>query len=271
MTCNRFEEILPDYLVMSSDSPDRAAIEQHMAECADCRESYALWNKLARLPEQQPSPAMRARFETMLNAYEEGRWEHDKLKEQRKAVAPSTFGEWLRMPALQFGLAAAMLVVGILVGRGMTPARPTVDASELSALHQELSATKQLVVLSMLQQQSASERLQGVSYSMQVNHPDPEIVAALLHTLGHDNSVDVRLAALDSLRRYNDDSKVRKGLLDSLQAKQSPMVQIALIDMMVEAHDKSVLPNIQRFEQSPNLNPAVKQRAQQGIEKLNRS
>ena len=130
---------------------------------------------------------------------------------------------------------------------------------------------RQLVVLSMLQQESASERLQGVSYSMQVNHADPEIVAALLHTLRHDTSVDVRLAALDSLRRYNDEPKVRKALVDALQTQQSPMVQIALIDLMVEMHEKSALPNIKKFEETPNLNPSVKQRAQQGIEKLSRS
>jgi hypothetical protein len=272
MKCNEFEEILPDYLTETGDARQRSMAEKHMADCADCRESYAIWKKLAQLPEEQPSPAMRTRFETMLNAYEEGRWEHSKLKQQHRAVTPGGFfGDWLRMPAMQLAGAAAMLMIGILIGRMFLPGQTTTPESrELAALHQELTSTKQLVVLSMLQQQSASERLQGVSYSMQVNHPDPEIVAALLHTLRHDTSVDVRLAALDSLRRYNNEPRVRKGLVDSLQVQQSPMVQIALIDMMVEMREKSALPNIKKFEESPNLNPTVKQRAQQGIEKLSR-
>ena len=271
MTCNEFEEILPDYVAKNSDAPQRAIAEKHMAECADCRESYALWNKLALLPEEQPSPSLRQRFDTMLFAYEEGRWEHDKLKEQRKVVTPTGFfGDWFRMPAMQLGLAAAMLVVGILVGR-TTMTKPAVEQDQIAAMRKELSDTKQLVVLSMLQQQSASERLQGVSYSMQVSQADPEITAALLHTLRHDNSVDVRLAALDSLRRYKDDMKVRKGLVDSLQTPQSPMVQIALIDAMVEMREKNALPNIKKFEETPNLNPTVKQHVQQSIDKLTRS
>ena len=138
-------------------------------------------------------------------------------------------------------------------------------------MREELSATKQMVVLSMLQQQDASTRLQGVSYSMDVKHADPEIVAALLHTLRHDTSVDVRLAALDSLRRYNDDAKVRKSLVDSLQSQQSPMVQASLIDTLVDMKEKSALPNIRKIAETPNLNPTVRQRAQQGIEKLSRS
>ena len=272
MTCNEFEEILPDYLQETGDPRERMTMEKHMAECADCRESYAIWKKLAQLPEVQPSSAMRTRFETMLNAYEEGRWEHDKLKSQRREVSGG-FSDWFRLPAMQLAAAAAMLVIGIVIGRMVLPQQSNNDSSaQLEALHKELHDTKQLVALTLMQeQQSASDRLQGVSYSMQMNRPDPEIIAALLHTLRHDSSVDVRMAALDSLRRYADDSRVRKGLIDSLQTPQSPMVQVSLIDALVELREKNALPNIQKIEQTPNLNPTVKQHAQKGIERLSRS
>lgn len=273
MTCNEFDELLPDYLQDPTDPRFRATVEKHMADCAECRESYALWSKLVTLPDVEPSPNMRARFDAMLNAYEEGRWEHDKLKEQRRAVAPGGFFEWFRMPALQFGLAAAMLFVGIMVGRGMMApkAGANTEAAQIAAIREELSSTKQLLMLSMLQQNSASSRLQGVSYSMDVKQADPEIVSALLHTLRYDSSVDVRLAALDSLRRYNDDAKVRKALVDSLQQQQSPMVQASLIDTLVDMKEKSALPNIKKLAETPNLNPTVKQRAEKGIERLTRS
>src|SRR5437764_14005090 len=101
-------------------------------------------------------------------------------------------------------------------------------------MHAELTSMLQLVALSLLEQQSASQRLEGVNYSTQVERPDPEISTALLHVLRFDNSVDVRLAALDALRRYKDDRQVRSGLLTALQDQQSPLVQIALIDLFVE-------------------------------------
>ena len=105
---------------------------------------------------------------------------------------------------------------------------------QLAALQDELAATRQTVALSMLQQQSASQRLEGVSWSTRLPEPDPKVMAALFHTLRFDNSVDVRLAALDALSRYAGRPEIRSELLDVLQNQQSPLVQIALIDLLVD-------------------------------------
>ena len=126
------------------------------------------------------------------------------------------------------------------------------------------------MVLSMLQQPSASERLQGVSWSEQVKSSNPEIISALLHTVRFDSSVDVRLAALDALRRYKDEPQVRKDILQSLRADQSPLLQIALIDFVVELREAQALDYLKKFEQSKDLNPSVRQRAEWGIDKLSR-
>ena len=110
--------------------------------------------------------------------------------------------------------------------------------------------------------------MQGVNYSTQVERPDPEISAALLHALRFDNSVDVRLAALDALRRYKDDRQVRAGLLTALQDQQSPLVQIALIDLFVEMREGDAKDRLRHIEQDTKVNPAVRQRAHWGIQQL---
>jgi len=120
----------------------------------------------------------------------------------------------------------------------------------------------------MLEQQSASQRLQGVNFSTQVERPDPEIATALLHALRFDSSVDVRLAALDALRRYKDDQQVRSGLLNALQDQQSPLVQIALIDLFVEMRESDAKDRLRSIEQDSKVNPVVRQRAQWGIQQL---
>src|SRR3954470_14168003 len=152
MTCNEFEEILPDFLTDSGDPRQRTTVEKHMAECSDCRESYAIWKKLAQLPQEVPPARMRTRFETMLNAYEEGRWEHDKLKSQRREIVPKGFfGGWLSMPAMQLAGAAAILVIGIMIGRMALPGKTTTDTNtqQLAELRDELHSTKQLVALTL--------------------------------------------------------------------------------------------------------------------------
>jgi hypothetical protein len=269
MTCNEFEELLPDFLQKNLSSEQLGNAKAHMQECSECAAVTALWGKLSMLPAETAPARLRNRFEAMLNAYQEGRWEHDKLKEQKRKLAPVWgIGDWFRAPAAQMAFAMVFLIAGLLIGRALD--KPQASTSELASLHQEVTSMKQLVVLSMLQQQSASERLQGVNWSLQVNHPDPEILAALLHTLRADGSVDVRLAALDALRRYNTEPKVRKGLVDALQTQQSPLVQIALIDALVDLHESDAVQHIKKFEQTPNLNPTVRQRAQWGINKLSR-
>src|SRR5438105_13192920 len=87
---------------------------------------------------------------------------------------------------------------------------------------------KQMVVLSMLQQQSAGARLEGVTWSTRDQQLDPKVLSALLHTLRHDPSVDVRLAALDALSRHSAQPQVRTSVVNALQDQQSPLVQVAL-------------------------------------------
>src|SRR5262249_4381558 len=141
-------------------------------------------------------------------------------------------------------------------------------SQELATMHSELKNMKQLVVLSMLQQQSASERLQGVSYTSREEHLDPQVLAALQRTLRYDPSVDVRLAALDTLSRHANQPQIRKSVVDSLQEQQSPMVQVALIDLLTEWRDPEAAEQLRSFEQIKNLNPTVRQRAQWAVSKL---
>jgi hypothetical protein len=265
MTCDRFAELLSDYCERRLLSKDMAFAREHVDQCANCKADVEMWEALASLPEQQPSAGLRARFQAMLSAYEEGRWEN-------RTPAPKRIDwtGWLRSfalaPLAPAAIAACLLLIGFLVGERFS-AKP-IEAQQLTVLQSELTNMRQLVALSMLEQQSASQRLEGVTYSTKVERPDPEIAAALLHALRFDNSVDVRLAALDALRRYKDDAHVREGLLNALQAQQSPLVQIALIDLFVEIRESDAKDHLRRIEQDSKMNPAVRQRAQWGIQQL---
>ena len=271
MNCEQIAELLPDYLQEGLAPEQRDLVETHLRTCDQCREEVALWQKLSLLPEEQPGPALRARFKAMLDAYQEGRWEHRQLAKERRGFLPGFLsGGWLRMPAAGLAWAILLLVVGFLAGRSMnTPSGPD---PQMAKLQSEVADMRRLVTLSLLQQESASERLQAIAqataWSMSEQHADPKVLSALLHTLRSDSSVDVRLAAVDALARYHNQPEVRKGLVDALQTQQSPLVQVALIDLMVELKDSSVVPQLKKFEQDPGVNPTVKQRAQWGIRQL---
>jgi HEAT repeats/Putative zinc-finger len=271
MKCEQIALLLPDYLQESLAPEQRNLVEGHLRSCGECREEVTLWQKLALLPQEQPGSGLAHRFHSMLEAYQEGGLEHRQPVGRRWTMLRGLLsGDWMRMPASGLVWAVLLLVVGFIAGRSMNSPNPT--GPQLAKLQEELTNTRQLVTLSLLQQRSASERLQAIAqataWSLSERRPDPKVLDALLHTLGSDNNVDVRLAAVDALARFHNDPQVRQGLVDAMQTQQSPLVQVALIDLMVELKDASVVQQLRKFEQDPNVNPTVRKRAQWGIQQL---
>jgi anti-sigma-K factor RskA len=269
MKCEEIAELLPDYFEGSLKAEQDDLVEQHIEQCADCREEVAIWKKLSLLPVEQPSAGSRERFEAMLHAYQTGR--NDKASAGFEREKRESVWNWLRSPVGAVAWSAALLVIGIVAGNyfGNKTTHSNTGQDEIAAMHTELTNMRQMVVLSMLQQQSASERLQGVSYSRREDQLDPQVMSALVHTLRYDGSVDVRLAALDALSRHGAQPQVHKGVVDALQEQQSPLVQVALIDLMLEWRDPDAAQRLRNFEQTPNLNPTVRQRADWALSRLN--
>ena len=268
MECEQIAQLLPDYLQGDLGPDQQRNVEAHLKECAECAEEVELWRKLSLLPVERPSPASRGRFEAMLQAYQAGRSSQPKGNSRwRERFSSWNSFRWLRSPLGQVAWSAALLAIGVVSGLHLANSRSR--SPDLAALQSELASTKQMVVLSMLQQQSASARLEGVTWSRRDQQLDPKVLLALLHTLRYDPSVDVRLAALDALSRHAAQPQVRTSVVNALEEQQSPLMQVALIDQLVEWHDREAAPHLEKLRQSPNLNPAVRQRADWAISKLN--
>jgi anti-sigma factor RsiW len=279
LTCEQMEQLLPDYLQNALSPAQTAEVEQHCDHCASCAQDIVMWKKLALLPQETPSTESRQRFDAMLHAYSataaeataSARASTNSAQQPATAKPSWNFLEWLRSPFGAVTWSAALLLIGLYVGTQLTNRTKPAPADEIASLHAEVTSMRQLVALSMLQQQSASERLQGVSWSTREDHLDPQVQSALLRTLRSDGSVDVRLAALDALSRHASQPLVRKNVLDALQEQQSPLVQVAMIDQLTEWRDPGAAQRLRMLEQTPNLNPAVKQRAEWALAKLQES
>jgi hypothetical protein len=249
MDCSVAAELLPDYF-QRSGGEDWREIEEHLQSCASCREEAELWTRLGSIPSAQPGPAVRARFEAMLETWRD------------------THANVFAIRFAQIAAVAALVAVAFLAG--LSAGRRGGNDKELASLHRELADTRRLVALSLLQQQSASDRLAGVSWSTRAGGPNQQVLEALLTTLRYDDSVDVRLAALDALRRYGDQVIVRDGVGDSLAHQDSPMVQLAVVDSLVAFRDPGAVVKLKTFERAPDLLPVVRQRVARGITELSK-
>jgi hypothetical protein len=276
MECEEVRNRLADHLkaeLADLEATTRVELLEHLATCAACRaeaeEAEDVWARLGEIPgNRMDQVAMRARFDEMLEVYQHG------LRDERLATdnqRPLAIAWWPRRPILQATFAAALLVVGVLAGGvfdRLLPKPTPVPGADLTELRRELKDVREMLTLSLMQQQSATERLRGVSWSNDIDQPGSAIVSALLDTLLHDPNVNVRLAAVDALRRFSGQDSVRKGTAQALADASSPLLQVAIIDFMVETKDTGAAGTLRRLSQDAMVNEAVRGRAVQGLERL---
>ena len=229
MNCEQAREALIDALAGPVDPDREKAVERHLQSCALCRdEADALrgtWAALGTAGESEvPSDRMRVRFRAALGAYEAG-LERSWSRRLSRWVKRAADGVTSSSPAARALAAAALLVAGVAVGwfssRTFGPGREAVR------LRSEIAAMNRAAALALLEHQSASERLRGVSWGAAAA-PDDGVLAALVDAVQHDESVSVRLAAIEALAGHLERPAVRSGLLDSLEQRPQPHLQLAV-------------------------------------------
>jgi hypothetical protein len=188
---------------------------------------------------------------------------------------PALFVSQSHLHLLRAAAACALVVIGVLFGHYMVPSPggvertpPPETSAEIVAMRAELRDLREMITLSLMQQQSASNRLKGVSWSGQIDRPSNEVVAALLDTLMHDPNVNVRLATIDALERFASQDIVRRGTIQAVDRQVSPLVQIALIDFMVKVNERESIGTLRRLSEDPKVNAAVRARAAWGLQQL---
>ncbi len=270
MTCQDIKEKFPDYLIGDLSQEEKAQMQNHIAACPSCRKELeslsAIWTKLGVLPEVQPETTLRTRFYTMLEDYKNDLGEEKpkaRLLEQMKTWFKPV---WTGRPAFQLSFSLLFLFVGLTAGYFITASsgRP----AEISDLRQEVQIMRQTLAVSLLDQPSASERLRGVNLSVNTEKPDSGLIEALLNTLNTDSNINVRLAAVDALYLFYDHPLVKEGIAQTLSTQDSPLVQVALIDLFVNVRERRAIESLKNLIQTKNLHPDVKLHAELGLQKI---
>jgi len=125
-----------------------------------------------------------------------------------------------------------------------------------------------MMMINMLEKESATERLKAVSLTQGMDEASNKVTNALLQTLNGDENVNVRLAALEALKPYVKDEFVRASLIRSIPEQESPLVQIALAELMVAIQEKSSVKALEKVLHSNKTPRDVKKRIKQSIEVL---
>lgn len=251
------EELISKYNEGLADPSEIKMIEQWIeageADLTQLRELADLDKQLQKMESGSPSMNLDDHFYTALA---------DEKKKQKDSSSLTL--SWSSLfPRLAF--AAVLILVGFSVGYFVQ--LPS-ENREVSQLTREVSELKEMMMLSLLEKESAAQRLKAVSLTSEMDQVSTKVTDALFATLNQDENVNVRLAALDALKVYSRDSLVRTKLIESIAIQDSPLVQIALAELMVTIQERKSVDALKQVLQSDKTAKEVKTKISQSIEVL---
>jgi hypothetical protein len=201
-----------------------------------------LWRELEDLPQEAPSQRLRRRF------YDELEHADRRLHRRRR---------WLSLLGAP-ALVAAMgcLFVGVVIGLFLRSS-PAPEHAQLAQLQQQVAILNRNLVLDRLDSDSASKRLLGVIEASDLAGHDPEVMRALLERATDDRVHSVRTAAIDAIGPRVDTPAVGDELMASLEKAESPLVQLALADLVLRYGNQKQLEQLVQLSEHGKLHPDV--------------
>ncbi len=266
MNKDRFYFLLTEYLDGHLDEDLalelKSEIEQRGEDVNDIEGLKKLSEAMASWQVPEPSEKMKDNFYTLL-ADEQQKQLAD---QQRKSVQGfiEKFNTKVWLPRLAY--AAVFLLLGYIVGLGVTPNQDY--QKQMTAMTNEMQQVREVMMLSLIDNPMAAERLKAVNTSQYIQNPDEKIVTALLYTLNTDPNENVRLAAVDALLQFSGKDEVRQGLMESIPTQGTPMMQIALANGMLAIDEKDAVPFFKELLERPGLNDLAKTKIEQTIQIL---
>jgi len=272
MNCEHASEMMVDWLNNQMPASERAAFELHLNTCADCQKELQatcqLWEVMGNVAVPKPSDNLPIQFYTMLEAFKGA---------ENKKVSKTAFWEDLRnkieglfTPRMLLRLTYSMflLMIGLGTGYWLNDRRTPDYQGQIQVLSDQVQDMNQKMMLTLLENSSATERLRAVSYTKEINEVDGQVVEALLSTLNNDSNVNVRLVTLEALVQLADNPKVREGLVQSILKQDTPLVQAALADVMVKLEEKRSIRPLQRLLEKDDVDVIVKTKIKETIKAL---
>lgn len=262
MNCKQVIQNLPEYLENSLSNQDLKMVEIHLSNCKSCVDELdklkMIEEMLSQVNEAEPPKQLQFSIQQMIEDEKKSIQLSLKDRIDRKHISLSI--------VLKVAAGLLLLITGGFIGYNIKSIGNSSD--EVLGMKQEMVEMKNLVILSLIKQESASERIKAVSYIKEISQPDPKLIETLFNTLNTDRNVNVRLAAAQALSKYQDNQEISGGIVKSLETQTEPLVQIMLINLAVQSGNSDAAPELTKLLQRSDLMDEVKVYAKKGIQSL---
>jgi len=259
--CEHIKMHLIDFIDKNLDETKTNEVKQHLRECPSCQaeleQSLIIFDELKKIDDKEPPKSIRANFLQTLESEKAG------LQQSPVISINNPKKLWLHNPFSQMAAGFAILISGVLLGFILNNNKT--DNSEIAQMHNEMDQMRQMLFLSKLDNNSASQRMQAVSYTQELMAPNPEIIDALVETMNSDDNVNVRMASIHALSKFSSDPAIRDELVNSLKLQEDPLLQITLINILVEIQEEKAIDVMKDLMQKDETMDAVKEMAEKGL------
>jgi hypothetical protein len=257
-----YEQLIADYLQGNLDEEGRKQVDELIAsgkiDFIDFRAMEQLYDEMDMVQTPEPSKTMSENFYSML--------------EQEKADSKPSLShaiseklkqliDYVTMPRLAY--AFVLLIVGGFIG-----AQVGSNDAEIEELTSEMQTMREMMMVSMLEGPSTTDRLRAVNISANLPMADTKAIRALLFTLNNDESVNVRVQTVEALTRWGDNEMVREGLVRSIMNQESDIVIVELADAMVELGVQSSAEEFEKLIEEKDFAPSTREKVQTSIAAL---
>lgn len=278
MKCQNAKERMPELADGTLPAAEAGELQRHFEGCAACRAEFEQLQKtlatLDSMPEEEPSPRLRERFDAMLRSEMSASERSPSLAERLSHRLENLWGAMAPRPLLQFSYSLALVLLGLLVGSrylAPAPAAPKADEAtqkELAELRAKIDSMGQLVAYSVIRQEPDNARLRAVAAKLDNGKLERGDLTQLVNMLAFDPSTNVRLSALEALYPHADKRIVRDGVLASLSRERSPLVQLAMIDFLTSLKDGQAASAFEAITRDATTDQSVREAARLALAQL---
>lgn len=260
----QIKELIAEYLTAEISEENLKKLEE-IAEEKEIQLSdlVEMYQQLDKIDVPEHSQQMDNNFYEMLNK--------EKAIISRKTNRWSKFWEQIiqiitvpQVPKLAYGF--ILLLIGLLIGNMILPNRGYEE--QITAMSSEMSEMRKMMVLSMLEDDQATDRIKAVGYVEEMNEVDTKVINALFKTLNNDKNINVRLVSLETLQKFTHLALVREGLIKSLEKQESPIVILELAEVLIQLQDKKSIEKLENLLKKEDLDPNLRMTIESGMKRI---
>lgn len=253
MENEHISDLIPEYLDGSLDNKTVEIIDGHLSHCSECqqevKEMKVLFTAFKSDVVAVPSERLRSKFEKALESEKAAMGKVVPLSSEKRTY------HWANS-VLKIAASIALLVASFQMGGVFQ--KKKID-QEFAELKEENLSMKQTAMLSLMENQSASKRIQGVAYIEEFENPDEAIIQALANRLLNDDNDNVRLTAFEALSKYTSSETVKNVLIEALEKEKNPSIQVAIIQTLVQIQEKKAAEPMKKLLEKEDTQPFIKE------------